>query len=90
MTFLIPCPDCGPREVTEFSFGGESGRRPGPDEPVAALARYLYVRRNVSGEQEEWWFHRDGCRAWLVARRDTRSNTISSAVRPVERTPAAP
>lgn len=85
MTFLIPCPDCGPREVTEFSFGGESSRRPGPAEPVAELARYLYVRRNVSGEQDEWWFHRDGCRAWLVARRDTRSNVISSAVRPGER-----
>jgi sarcosine oxidase subunit delta len=85
MTFLIPCPDCGPREVTEFSFGGETGRRPGPDEPVAALARYLYVRRNASGVQQEWWFHRDGCRDWLVATRDTRTNAVASAVRPGER-----
>ncbi len=31
MTFLITCPNCGPREALEFAFGGETTRRAGPD-----------------------------------------------------------
>ena len=30
MTFLITCPNCGPRSVEEFAYGGESTKRPGP------------------------------------------------------------
>jgi sarcosine oxidase delta subunit len=29
MAFLVPCPDCGNREAAEFSYSGESNRRPG-------------------------------------------------------------
>jgi sarcosine oxidase subunit delta len=74
MSLLVPCPNCGLREFNEFSFGGETNARPQPNAPEAALAAYLFVRRNATGEQQEWWYHRFGCRSWFLARRDTVTN----------------
>ena len=28
MSYVLTCPNCGPREVTDFSFGGEVNPRP--------------------------------------------------------------
>ncbi|HYM67142.1 MAG TPA: sarcosine oxidase subunit delta [Patescibacteria group bacterium] len=74
MSLLVPCPDCGLREFTEFSYGGETNARPAPAAPPEALADYLFVRRNSAGTQQEWWYHRYGCRSWFLARRDTVTN----------------
>ena len=86
MTFLIPCPTCGPREALEFSYGGETARRAGPGAVDEDLARYLYFRANVAGVQTEWWFHGDGCRRWFLAERHTVTNEIARTYRPSERT----
>lgn len=77
MSFVLTCPHCGPREVTDFRFGGEV--RPGdparrPDE--RALTRALYLRANVDGVQREWWQHRSGCGAWFLAERHTGTNRV--------------
>jgi sarcosine oxidase subunit delta len=85
MTFLIPCPNCGPREALEFSFGGETTERPGPDSDARALALYLFFRRNANGWQTEWWLHRDGCREWFLAERHTATNQIRRTYRASER-----
>jgi sarcosine oxidase subunit delta len=85
MTFEVACPDCGWREVGEFSFGGESVTRPPPDAPLRDLAGYLFFRQNVSGPSVEWWFHRDGCRRWFLAQRDTRTNQVSRTYWPADR-----
>jgi sarcosine oxidase subunit delta len=85
MTFKIPCPDCGPREVDEFSFGGETNPRPAPDASAHDLAHYLFFRRNVAAPNVEWWYHRDGCRQWFLALRDTRNNAVHETYRPSER-----
>jgi len=37
MTFLITCPNCGPREALEFSYGGETTRRAGPTPTSVSL-----------------------------------------------------
>jgi heterotetrameric sarcosine oxidase delta subunit len=89
MSFLVPCPDCGRREVSEFSYGGESNKRPQPDSMTADLARYLFFRKNVAGLQVEWWYHRDGCQQWFLARRDTRNNRIEATYWPEDREAAA-
>jgi len=77
MSFLLTCPNCGVREVTDFGFGGESSPRP-TERPASLreLGDYTYFRRNVAGVQREWWMHRSGCRAWFLAERDTRSNEV--------------
>ena len=85
VTFLIDCPNCGPREALEFGFGGETTSRAGPDADDRELAGYLYFRRNVNGWQTEWWLHRDGCRRWFLAERHTSTNEIRRTFWPTER-----
>lgn len=75
---LITCPHCGPRNVDEFSFGGEIVPRPSPDADRGAWRDYLYMKDNVAGWQEERWFHGSGCRRYLVAERNTVTNEIRS------------
>lgn len=76
MSFLLTCPNCGSREVTDFGYGGEVSSR--PQEPVSLreLGEYNYFRSNRAGVQREWWVHRSGCQAWFVAERDTRTNDV--------------
>ena len=85
MSLLVPCPDCGPREVGEFSYGGETNKRPQSDGSTEELARYLFFRTNAAGPQVEWWYHRDGCQQWFLARRDTRTNVIDASFWPENR-----
>jgi heterotetrameric sarcosine oxidase delta subunit len=74
MGIKIPCPNCGPRDHTEFTFGGELR----PDDAVDPDEDFqrVYLRENAPGEQEERWFHLYGCRRWLTLRRDTLTNRI--------------
>ncbi len=76
MSFLLPCPNCGPRRVDEFGFGGEFQVRPVEPVDASAWGHYLYGRRNVAGPQTEWWYHRLGCGRWFLAERDTRTNEV--------------
>ena len=80
MSFLLPCPNCGPREVEEFHCAGETTNRPAGQPTLQELTAYLYLRRNTAGVHREWWYHRAGCRSWLVVERDTRTHAVASAV----------
>ena len=89
MSYVLTCPNCGPREVTDFSFGGEVNPRP-TARPVGARARDLQLLpRNVAGVQREWWFHRSGCAAWFLAERDTRTNEVLFTELPADPPPPA-
>jgi heterotetrameric sarcosine oxidase delta subunit len=76
MSFVLRCPVCGTREVTDFGFGGEISPRPEGRPSFRELNAYNYLRRNAAGIQREWWFHRSGCRAWFIAERDTTTNEV--------------
>ena len=84
MSFLLGCPNCGERGVDEFRFGGEVTPRPAPDAPRAELTSYSDMRRNVVGDQREWWYHSFGCRRWFIAVRDTDTNRVSETSWPEE------
>jgi sarcosine oxidase subunit delta len=84
VSFLLTCPYCGTREVTDFAFGGEVNRRPRERPSLRELGAYNYFRRNVAGVQREWWYHRSGCRAWFIADRDTRTNDVLLTALPDE------
>ena len=88
MSFILRCPNCGPREVTDFGFGGELSSRPRVLPSLRELSTYNYFRRNVAGVQREWWYHRSGCRAWFYAERDTTTNVVLWTALPDEE-PAA-
>jgi heterotetrameric sarcosine oxidase delta subunit len=76
VSFVLTCPHCGEREVTDFAFGGELSARPTGAPSLRELSAYNYFRRNVAGVQREWWYHRSGCRTWFHADRDTRTNRV--------------
>ena len=82
MSFLILCPHCGARSVYEFRFGGEVKTRPQPDASADEWCAYTYTKVNLAGVQKEWWYHRSGCRQWLQAVRDTRTNDVLEAYFP--------
>ena len=74
MSFLLDCPNCGKRPVTEFAFRGEYKRRPLQQDPFEAWTDYVFMAENRRGSQVEWWQHRSGCQRWFLVERDTTSN----------------
>ena len=88
MSFVLTCPNCGAREVTDFGYGGEVVRAPRDRPTPRELAAYNYFRANVAGVQREWWFHRGGCRSWFLAERDTTTDRVLRTFRPGEGEPA--
>jgi heterotetrameric sarcosine oxidase delta subunit len=79
---LIPCPYCGARDLTEFSyFGDASCTRPDPSGTDAQqrFVESFYLRDNPAGPHVELWYHAFGCRSWLRVTRDTRTHEIAAA-----------
>ena len=76
---LIRCPWCGPRDETEFHYGG-AAHVAYPSDPAAlsdeAWGRYLFVRENPKGPFAERWCHTAGCRRWFNVVRDTATYAI--------------
>ena len=76
---LIPCPWCGERDETEFSYGGQAGV-PYPADPAALSneewARFLFFRDNPRGASHERWVHTHGCRRWFELTRNTVTHEI--------------
>lgn len=77
---LIPCPWCGPRNETEFHYGGQAGIAY-PADPGALSdeewGRFLFVRENPRGLFRERWCHSAGCRQWFDLTRDTVTHEVS-------------
>jgi len=73
---LLECPNCGARNASEFRYGGEVNKRPGPDPSDTAWAAYLYMRENPLGNLREWWYHRAGCEHWFIAERHTKTHEV--------------
>jgi sarcosine oxidase subunit delta len=82
---LVPCPWCGARGAQEFRFVGDARTRPDPvtTEPDQWRS-YLYTKANEATWTTETWFHRAGCRRYLVVERHRVTNEIR-----VARPPAA-
>jgi sarcosine oxidase subunit delta len=75
----IPCPYCGPRDVTEFSYGGDAGVRPPTGRDAAseaAWSAYVYLRANPRGVHDELWQHSAGCRRWIRVTRNTLTHDV--------------
>ncbi|PWG64623.1 sarcosine oxidase subunit delta [Spiribacter halobius] len=81
---LIECPWCGPRDESEFSYGGEA-HIARPVEPDALSdeqwAEYLFARKNPKGWHREQWLHAHGCRRWFNVERHTVSYEIRRVYR---------
>ncbi|MEJ7696926.1 MAG: sarcosine oxidase subunit beta family protein [Candidatus Limnocylindrales bacterium] len=77
LMLLIPCPHCGPRDETEFKYGGQAGIAYPADPDALTDAEwldYLFLRDNPKGPWRERWVHTAGCRRWFDVTRDTLTN----------------
>ena len=74
----IPCPVCGLRDHSEFTYYRPAGESPDLDAPQQNWVQYLFIRENVKGPVREHWHHLHGCRLWLVVERDTLTHEVSS------------
>ncbi|MBL0888326.1 sarcosine oxidase subunit delta [Myceligenerans indicum] len=76
---LLTCPWCGPRDETEYHYGGQA-HVPYPEDPAALSdeewAQYLFYRDNPEGPYAERWSHSLGCRRWFNVVRDTATYEV--------------
>ena len=73
---IMNCPLNGPRNISEFSCGGEVIVEPDPDSAgLEAWADYLFMRDNPAGLVREWWFHVPTS-FWFIAERDTTTDEV--------------
>lgn len=80
---VLPCPWCGPRNVSEFRYVGEPRRRPDVATATPEQWReYLYTHTNAAGWVREQWFHRTGCRRYFGAERHTVTDEVRRTWRP--------
>lgn len=90
---LIACPNCGPRDETEYHYGGEA-HVPYPEDPNSLSdedwARYLFYRQNPKGRFAERWVHASGCRKWFNVIRDTATYRIEAVYRLGDPRPTLP
>lgn len=76
---LIHCPFCGPRNESEFTYGGPALAQRAEDPAAMSDADWvdcLTVPPNPMGWLEERWWHARGCGSWLTIRRHTVTHAI--------------
>ena len=72
---ILHCPLNGPRNISEFAYGGEVQDMPAPRAADRDWASYVFFERNARGLVREWWIHQPSS-YWFIAERDTESNEI--------------
>ena len=74
---LIPCPNCGERDESEFDYGGRAIAYPELDASLEQWHQALHLRDNPRGDIAEYWYHSSGCESWITIRRDLVTHEIS-------------
>jgi sarcosine oxidase subunit delta len=73
---IMICPLNGPRNISEFSYGGEV--REMPDQNTCSdeeWADYVFNKDNQIAIVREWWMHTPSS-YWFIAERHTASDDI--------------
>lgn len=73
---ILNCPLNGPRNISEFVYGGEVEDMPDPDTcSQAEWAEFVFLKDNQATRVREWWCHA-ATAFWFIAERDTASDEI--------------
>ena len=73
---IIDCPLNGPRNASEFVWGGAVVVEPDPATcSDAAWADYVFLHDNKPGIVREWWLHAPTA-YWFIAERNTVTDEI--------------
>jgi sarcosine oxidase subunit delta len=81
---MINCPLNGPRNISEFIYGGEVKTMPDPQTCTdKAWADYVFYTENTIRVVREWWYHA-ASGYWFIAERHTGSDDILRTFDPAE------
>ena len=73
---ILHCPLNGPRNISEFVYGGEVVVHPDPHATSnAEWADFVFLENNTAGVVREWWYHAPTA-YWIIAERDTVTDEI--------------
>ncbi|MGQ0658460.1 MAG: sarcosine oxidase subunit delta [Chromatiales bacterium] len=73
---IMRCPMNGPRNISEFAWGGEVRDMPDPvNGSDREWAEYTFIENNTRGVVREWWMHVPTS-YWFIAERDTATDEI--------------
>lgn len=73
---IMNCPLNGPRNISEFVYGGEV--KPMPNMATCTdkeWAEYVFYSDNIIRIVKEWWFHSPSG-YWFIAERHTASDEV--------------
>ena len=71
---IMHCPLNGPRNVSEFVYGGEVTEMPNPATASdGEWADHVFLENNRRGVVREWWLHA-ATAYWFIAERDTATD----------------
>ena len=74
---IMHCPLNGPRNMSEFSYGGDVAPMPDPrDCSAEEWSEYIFMTDNPAGFVREWWFH-NATSYWFIAERSTATDEIT-------------
>ncbi len=73
---ILDCPLNGPRNISEFVYGGEVVEHPEPHtSSIAEWADYVFLENNTAGMVREWWYHAPTA-YWIIAECDTVKDEV--------------
>ena len=73
---MLDCPLNGPRNISEFVWGGEVKPMPDPNGSTPQeWAAYVFLEDNAAGVVREWWCHAPTS-FWFIAERNTVTDEI--------------
>jgi len=81
---IMVCPLNGPRNISEFVYGGEVTEMPDPNYcSDDQWADYVFYSDNTIGVVREWWLHAASS-YWFIAERHTGTDEIVRTYSPSE------
>ncbi|WP_426153227.1 sarcosine oxidase subunit delta [Pseudomonas sp. DC3000-4b1] len=81
---ILTCPLNGPRNISEFTYGGELKHMPDPATCTdAEWADYVFNSDNEAGVVTEWWMHTPSS-YWFLAQRHTVTDEVIRTFDPKE------
>jgi len=73
---IMHCPLNGPRNISEFVWGGEVREEPDPSRSSdAEWAEYVFLHDNHPAVVREWWLHAPTA-YWFIAERNTLTDEV--------------
>jgi len=73
---IMRCPLNGPRNITEFVWGGDVREEPDPARSSdAEWVDYVFLHDNQPAVVREWWLHAPTA-YWFIAERNTLTDEV--------------